>query len=97
MIYVLIGAGAAWAVWNIIVFGMYATDKKRAANKQWRIKESTLILCAFVMGGLGAILGMYVLRHKTQHWQFKILVPIALVLNIAILVVGVYFSGVLPF
>ena len=76
---------------NIVAFSLYALDKKRAKNNEWRIKEATLIASAFLMGGLGAMVGMSVLRHKTQHIQFKILVPVALVLNIAIVVAIVLF------
>jgi len=95
MIYVLIAIGVT-VVMNIITFALYASDKRRAGKNQWRIKESTLILFGFLMGGLGAFLGMRLLRHKTQHMQFKVLVPIALILNIAVIAVVVYFSGVLP-
>jgi len=74
------------AVWNIITFAFYAADKRKAEKKQWRISEATLIGIAFVMGGLGAFLGMRILRHKTQHIKFKVLVPLALLINIAVIV-----------
>ena len=88
---VLIAAAVAVAIWNIVTFSMYAIDKKRASSGAWRIKESTLLGSAFLMGGLGALLGMNILRHKTQHIQFKILIPLALVLNIAIIAAIVFF------
>ena len=91
MNYALIGAAIAVAIWNIVTFSMYAIDKKRAASGAWRIKESTLIGSAFLMGALGALLGMNILRHKTQHMQFKILIPLALIINIAVIVAVVYF------
>jgi uncharacterized membrane protein YsdA (DUF1294 family) len=77
---------AAVIVWNIITFSLYAIDKAKARKNQWRISEATLIICAFLMGGIGALLGMQILRHKTQHIKFKVLVPIAVVVNIAALV-----------
>jgi len=77
---------------SIITFALYSTDKRRAAQNKWRIKESTLILFGFLMGGLGAMLGMSLLRHKTQHMKFKVLVPVALVLNIAVIIAVLYFS-----
>ena len=96
MIYVIVAVAAAIVLWNIVTFSLYAIDKKRAKNNQWRIKESTLIAVAFFMGGLGAMIGMNILRHKTQHTQFKILVPLATVLNIAIIVVAALFlTGVI--
>jgi len=71
-------------MWNIITFSLYGIDKYKARNKKWRISETTLILCAFFMGGAGALLGMMTFRHKTRNWKFKLLVPLALVINIGI-------------
>lgn len=73
------------AVWNAIVFLVYAYDKSSSAKRQWRIPESTLILLALAGGGLGAFLGMYVIRHKTRHLKFKLVVPLALVVQLAVL------------
>ena len=86
MIYVIITA-AVLVVWNIITFALYAIDKSRAKRNAWRIKESTLIGVAFLMGGVGAMLGMSMLRHKTQHIKFKLLVPLATILNLAVIAV----------
>lgn len=78
-----------WAVWNLIVFLIYAYDKTNAVKRQWRIPESTLILLAIAGGGLGAILGMYLIRHKTRHLKFKLLVPLALVVQLAVLLLAI--------
>jgi len=96
MFYVLLAVGAALVVWNIIAFALYAIDKRRAEKKQWRISEATLLISAFLMGGLGALLGMRLLRHKTQHIQFKILVPLALVLNLVVIFLVLHFTGSFP-
>ena len=74
-------------VWNIIVFLTYAADKQKAVRKRWRIPDATLLMIAFAGGGLGAFLGMHLLRHKTQHLKFKILVPAALVIQAVVAVV----------
>ena len=71
-------------IWNIVTFAMYGIDKRKAQKKKWRISESTLILCAFLMGAAGALGGMSVFRHKTNHLKFKLLVPLALAMNIAV-------------
>ncbi|MCL2400264.1 MAG: DUF1294 domain-containing protein [Defluviitaleaceae bacterium] len=81
-------------LWNIATFSLYAIDKGRAKAGKWRISEATLITVAFLMGGIGALLGMNVLRHKTKHLKFKVLVPLAVVLNIGV-VVALYFTGIL--
>ena len=59
---------------GLILMGI---DKGRARRKAWRIPERTLLLIAFLGGGLGTLLGMYIFRHKTRHMKFQILVPIA--------------------
>ena len=69
--------------WNVIVFFLYAADKSRAKRAARRISERTLILSALCLGGAGAMAGMSLLRHKTQHTNFKILVPIGLILTVA--------------
>jgi len=73
-------------VWNVVVMLLYGFDKLKAAKSARRISESTLITCAFLAGSVGALAGMSVFRHKTQKMKFKVLVPIALVLHIAIVV-----------
>lgn len=76
----------ALVLWNLAVFLLYATDKWRAKTKRRRIPEATLLGCAFAMGGLGALLGMVVPRHKTRHKVFCVLVPLALALQLGLLV-----------
>ena len=73
-------------IWNIVTFMMYSIDKRRANKGQWRIKESTLILVAFLMGGVGTFFGMTLLRHKTKHLKFRILLPLALILNVLVVI-----------
>ena len=89
--FVILAAAIAVALWNVITFALYAIDKSRAKNNKWRVSEATLIACAFLLGGLGAMTGMSVLRHKTQHLKFKVLVPFAVVLNIAVVAAVLYF------
>lgn len=71
---------------NVVALIAYAIDKFKAQHNRWRIPEATLIIMSFLGGALGAFLGMYLFRHKTKHWKFRILVPLALVLWIAAIV-----------
>ena len=89
MIYAIIAAVVVLC--SIVTFALYAIDKSKAKNNKWRISEATLIGAAFFMGGIGAMLGMKFLRHKTQHTSFKILVPLATLLNIAVVVAVLFF------
>ena len=95
MIYAVLAA--ILVVCSVISFALYARDKSKAQKNAWRIKESTLIASAFLMGGIGAALGMKILRHKTQHTLFKVMVPLGIVVNIAVVVAVLYFADALPF
>ncbi|MBN7773322.1 DUF1294 domain-containing protein [Clostridium aminobutyricum] len=68
--------------WNVITFSMMGVDKYKAEHKKWRIRESVLLISAFAMGGVGTITGSKVFRHKTQKTKFKVLLPLAVILNI---------------
>ncbi len=75
-----------YAVMSLITFILFAVDKRRAQKGAWRIKEKTLLTAAAQGGAVGALLGMYLLRHKTQHKEFTTRVPIMLVMQIALAV-----------
>ena len=92
---ILIIITAVFVAWNIFTFVLYAIDKQRARTNKWRISEATLIACAFFTGGVGALLGMHIFRHKTQHIKFKVLVPIAIVVNVVELVLLLQLTGVI--
>ena len=65
------------------MFFLYAMDKHRARNGLWRVSERALILCAFLLGGIGALLGMFLLHHKTRHLKFRLLLPLAAIITAA--------------
>lgn len=71
-------------VTNILAFAFYAADKKKAEKSKWRIKESALLAFALVGGGIGSLIGMKVLRHKTQKLKFTIGVPLLTIGSIGI-------------
>ena len=71
------------AVINLAAFCMYGADKKRAVRNQWRISEKTLLTCTWLFGGVGALIGMRVFRHKTKHRAFTVSAPIAAAISIA--------------
>jgi uncharacterized membrane protein YsdA (DUF1294 family) len=70
---------------SILGFILMGIDKRRAINKAWRISEKTLLMIAFLGGGIGSFLGMYAFRHKTRHRAFIILLPLTAVLDITIM------------
>lgn len=74
---------------NVLGFVLMFVDKKRAQNKQWRIKEATLFLSAVIGGSIGSMLGMKVFRHKTKHLSFLIGMPAIFIVQVA-LVIGYF-------
>ncbi len=72
-------------VWNAVVFLLYGIDKWCAINDKWRISEKTLIGSAFLMGAVGAILGMKTFRHKTKKKMFQALIALAFLVNAGVL------------
>ncbi|MBQ8555495.1 MAG: DUF1294 domain-containing protein [Clostridia bacterium] len=73
---------------NAVAFILMALDKAKAKKGAWRIPEKTLFLATALFGGLGGTLGMFLLRHKTKHWYFKLGFPALLILQIVLLVLG---------
>ena len=69
---------------SLLGFALMGVDKQRAKNHAWRISERTLLLIAFIGGGIGSLAGMLLFRHKTKHVKFIVLVPLAIILNIAV-------------
>lgn len=69
---------------NLIGFALMGIDKHRAKIHGWRIPEKVLFLWALLGGALGSTAGMYLFRHKTKHWYFRIGMPTLLLLQIAL-------------
>ena len=76
---------------NLVSFFLMMHDKNCAKKGSWRVPEATLFIATACFGGLGGVLGMQLLRHKTKHWYFAVFFPLMLVVQIALLAVGAYF------
>ena len=61
---------------NAISLLLMSADKLFAINRSPRIPESTLLLSAILGGSIGCLAGMILCRHKTQHRQFFIGLPV---------------------
>lgn len=75
---------------NVLAFGLYGLDKRRARSGRRRIRERTLLLVAALGGRAGAWLGMRLWHHKTLHRKFRLGLPLILVVQ---LVVAVWWLG----
>lgn len=69
-------------VWNFVAFALMGVDKAKARRGRWRIPEKTLFLSAILGGSVGAMLGMSLFRHKTQHRRFRLGMPLILGLQV---------------
>lgn len=73
---------------NLVSFGLMWYDKHCARKGKWRVKESTLFIACACFGGIGGVLGMNLLRHKTKHWYFKLFFPLMLIIQLVLLALG---------
>ena len=69
---------------NVLTFLIYGIDKWKARRRKWRIPEDTLIWLAIAGGSVGALLGMYLFRHKTMHRKFAIGLPLIFLIQAAL-------------
>lgn len=66
---------------NALGFVLMLVDKFKAKKNLWRIPERTLMLIAALGGSIGSLLGMYTVRHKTQHLKFTLGIPLILAMQ----------------
>ena len=59
-----------YAVMSAVALIAYTVDKIKAKRRAWRIPESFLLGTGFLGGAVGALVGMFLIRHKTRHWYF---------------------------
>ena len=70
---------------NAAAFLLMLLDKQKARRGAWRIPEKTLLTIAILGGSAGAIIGMYMFRHKTRHLKFALGLPLILALQICLI------------
>lgn len=80
---ILIAVCAAMAAVSLLEFCLYGADKGAAKRGARRIPERVLLGLAWCGGAAGAMLGMFVFRHKTKKPLFLFTNTAALVLHIA--------------
>ncbi len=69
---------------NLWVFLLMATDKVKAMNNRWRIKERTLLAFGFFGGSIGLLIAMLLFRHKIKNIKFILLAPLFLAIHLFI-------------
>ncbi|MCL2563313.1 MAG: DUF1294 domain-containing protein [Oscillospiraceae bacterium] len=69
-----------FAAVNLLTFSLYAIDKRKAIKNKHRISERTLLFFTIAGGGIGALLGMCLARHKTRKIKFKFAVTLGMLI-----------------
>ncbi len=80
---------------NAVAWVAFRLDKAAATAGRWRLSERLLLTVA-LLGGLGALLGMYAhrRRHKTRKLRFVAIAWLAAAAQLAIL--GAALARVMP-
>ena len=73
-------------VMNLITCILYGVDKLKAIARGRRTPERVLLGFTFWGGSIGALIGMQVFRHKTQHLKFQICVLLFMITHIVLIV-----------
>ena len=71
---------------NAAGFLLMLADKLKAKRGAWRIPEATLLGTAAAGGSIGALLGMYMFRHKTRHLKFTVGIPLILIAQFLLII-----------
>lgn len=85
--------GILIAVMSVLAFLVFAFDKARSGKEDGgRIPEMVLLSLATFGGALGALVGMYCLRHKTNfltkfHFAITVWLSFAVQAAIAVLLI----------
>ena len=86
---ILIAIIAFVLIMNLISFFLMRHDKQCAQAGKQRVPEKTLFLVTALFGGLGGTAAMWIFRHKTKHWYFKVFFPLMLIIQAAIIAYAV--------
>lgn len=68
-------------VWNVLTFGLYGLDKRKARTGARRIPEAWLLWPLALGGCVGGWLGMSLFRHKTKKLSFRVWAALATLVN----------------
>lgn len=84
-----------YPVMSFITFALYADDKSRAKQGQWRVPEKTLHLCEFFGGWLGAFVAQGKLHHKSSKVSYQIVFWLIVTLHIVFWLDWLFFGKAL--
>jgi uncharacterized membrane protein YsdA (DUF1294 family) len=70
---------------NLFTLVLFGLDKKRAIKHQRRISENMLLISAFLGGTGGAILGIFIFRHKISKISFLLKLGLVFLVQIVLI------------
>ena len=69
---------------QLIAVILTVKDKKNSVKGKWRISEKTFLLTGLLGGALSMYITMLLIRHKTKHIRFMLLLPVMILLHIIV-------------
>ncbi|MGN0985619.1 MAG: DUF1294 domain-containing protein [Candidatus Enterenecus sp.] len=69
---------------SLLAFFLFGWDKLLARRHRRRVPEAALLGSVLCGGAFGGLLGMLLFRHKTRKGAFRVLVPLAALLQAAL-------------
>lgn len=81
-----------FAAISVVTIIVTVYDKAAAKAGKWRIPEATLLLLGLFGGALGEYAIMKIIRHKTKHKRFMLLLPAEIILHAVLVGVALYLS-----
>jgi uncharacterized membrane protein YsdA (DUF1294 family) len=64
---------------------LFGFDKVNAIKRRWRVPEIALLSGAALFGSFGALLGMFLFRHKIRKPLFFVGIPLLLIVQVVML------------
>lgn len=80
-------------VMSLLAFSFFLADKLLAKRGGSRVPEIVLLTLATLGGGVGAMLGKVLLRHKSnasRKWHFAIILNVSVILQVALIACFAY-------
>lgn len=85
----------AFASINLATFVLYGLDKLLASFETRRIPERTLQLTAFLFGSPGALIAMWLFRHKTRKTSFQLVLALLVLVQALALTYVLWRAGLI--
>ena len=83
---------ALFVVCNVVSLGAYGLDKLKAKGQARRISEFNLLLLS-LLGGAEAVIGIWIIRHKSQKTSYLIRAIPLIGVSFIIWIAGIYWLG----